>query len=305
MKSAARMILILVPVLLVALAGCEIVIFPPGPGGAFDEEFSFTTAFDDAGSIQVEWRNGHVTALVDPDATEITVSGTKTVAADSDNLAEMAMEDFEIRLFVEAVTPSRLILQFDAPEFVAGTVFSADVEVVLPGGLELAVEHVNGDVTVTGNTQSTEIILANGDATVTNNNGTCDIDVNNGAVVVTGQQGDTIVDLNNGNVEVSSDSGNVDIRVSAGNIAVQASPAADGELIARTEVGSVEIAVDADTPAFVELRGTIGSVTIFPEDFTVVTALTTSPTGITATLNGGGGQITGETDIGSVELGAR
>ena len=305
MKSAARMILVMVPALLVALAGCEIVIVPPGPGGAFDEEFSLSTASDDVGSILVEWRNGEVSVLVDPEATEITVSGTKTVTAESDNLAEAAMEDFEIRLFVEAVTPSRLILQFDAPEFEAGMVFSADVELVLPGGVELAVEHLNGDVSVTGNIQTTGITLANGDVTVTDNTGACEIDLANGTVIVTGQQGNTIVEVNNGNVEVSSNSGNVDVRVGAGSIAVEASPAADGEVIARTDVGSVEIAVDADTAAFVDLRGTIGSVTIFPEDFTAITELTTTAMGITATLNGGGGQITGETDIGSVELGGR
>ena len=243
-----------------------------------------STSVDGVGTVDVIWVNGEVTVTVDETATKITATGKKSATGVTEELAEENLEKLEISLLVSESTPKKVYLRFDTPSDTLGIIYTADVELVLPEGITLSVENSNGDVSVTGNTEATTVDLANGSVTIAD------------------QDGDVTVEVANGSVEVTSESGSVEVEVASGSIDIAAKPSEEDSLTAKTGVGTVEIAVPVTTKASLSLKGTVGSINAVFEGFTV-TDLTTSPLNtMTATLNGGGAEIVGETAVGGVDF---
>ncbi len=265
-----------------AIGGCTVIVNP----GEAEEDFTLNTSATDVETLRVRWVNGAIVIRVDDAATEITADGVMKVVAASDAEAEDALEDIEIAFETTDAVPSRRTLRFEAPDSSLTKIYSAEVEVVLPAGMDLDIDTVNGPVTVTGNTGVTEI------------------QVTNGTVNVTAQAGDTDVDVTNGEVTVISTAGNVRADVVNGGISITAEPADDGSVVALTNVGDIEIFVPADIAASVDLRGGIGQVSAEWNAFDDVDNITSGAARLQATLNGGGGEVTAETDVGTVELDA-
>ena len=265
---------------LVVSAGCTINITPPDDA---TESFSLSEPTTGVQSLFVDWRNGEIIVRVDGDATEITATGVKRVTATSEAAAEEAMENFEIVFTDSTAIDDQLVLEFDAPRLDVGVIYRANVEVVLPAGLTLIVESSNGDITVRGNTEATDVELANGDVTIEM------------------QEGDTTVELANGDIDVQSDGADVEAVVDNGRVIIVAAPGDSGTIIGRADIGSVNIRVPVDTEASLSLETSIGSLSYDLEGFDI-NNLNASSTQVTAILNGGGGQIIGETSIGNVEF---
>lgn len=272
---------------LILAVGCSVSASWSFLAGDVEENFSLSAPFEDAGSLTILWRNGEVTVRVDESATEITANGTKIVQAATDDVAQDMADQIEITMEVSESLPTQVFLRFTAPDDLAA-LFSADVEVVLPAGIVLSIRNDNGNVTVQGNTEST------------------DIEVNIGIVTVTDQSGDITVDTTVGRIDIDSTAATVEATGDTASISITAQPGEDGSVVARTANGSVSISVSADTPANLSLKTIVGTIVVSLEDFTVndLPPIGGFVTEVTATLNGGGGQIVGETVIGNVSFGS-
>jgi len=261
---------------LTALAGCRASITI---GGRAEEEFNESAAFEDVGSLEVDWRNGAVTVRFDDTATQITARGTKVVLAASPEAAEAAMDQFSIEWLTRESFPLQLVLRFDAPQ--QNATYRADVEVVVPAAVALTITSDDGNVEVDGNQDDTAVNL------------------DNGSVTVEDQRGPTTVVVDTGDVQVTSRDGGVDVQVDTGRIDLDARPLAEDAVRARTQVGAVVIRVPADFAASLQLEADVGLVSTDLSEFTV-TNLVSHLRSVSATLNGGGGRITGTSDVGNV-----
>ena len=272
---------------LILAVGCSVSASFSFLAGRVEEPFSASAPFEGAGSLTILWRNGEVSVRVDESATEITANGTKIVQASTDDVAQEMADQIEITMEVAESFPTQVFLRFTAPDDLIA-LFSADVEVVLPAGIVLSISNDNGNVTVQGNTESTEI------------------DVNIGIVTVTDQSGDITVDITVGRIDIDSTAATVEATGDTASISITAQPGADGSVDARTANGSVSISVPANTQANLSLKTTVGVVVVSLEDFTVndLPPIGGFVTEVTATLNGGGSQIVGETVIGNVSFGS-
>lgn len=272
---------------LILAVGCSVSASFSFLAGRVEENFSLSAPFEDAGSLTILWRNGEVSVRVDESATEITANGTKIVQAATDDNAQEMADQIEITMEAAESFPLQVFLRFTAPDDLIA-LFSADVEVVLPAGIALSISNDNGNVTVQGNTEST------------------DIDVNIGIVTVTDQSGDITVDTTVGRIDIDSTAATVEATGDTASISITAQPGVDGSVVARTANGSVSISVPADTPASLSLKTTVGAAVVSLGDFTVndLSPIGGFVTEVTATLNGGGGQIVGETVIGNVSFGS-
>lgn len=272
---------------LILAVGCSVSASFSFLAGRVEENFSVSAPFEDAGSLTILWRNGEVSVRVDESAMEITANGTKIVQAATDDDAQEMADEIEIIMEVAESFPVQVFLRFTAPDDLIA-LFSADVEVVLPAGIVLSIRNDNGNVTVQGNTEST------------------DIEVNIGIVTVTDQSGDITVDTTVGRIDIDSTGATVEATGDTASISITAQPGADGSVVARTANGSVSISVPADTPANLSLKTIVGTIVVSLEDFTVndLPPIGGFVTEVTATLNGGGGQIVGETVIGNVSFGS-
>ena len=264
-------------ILLAALAGCDL--FSVLAFSA-QESFTLTQPFEDVGSLVVDWRIGDIAVRIDPDATEITVTGTKHTNALSQAQAEGALDDLEIELTLAESLPIQAFLSFDVPTDTAYT-YNADVEIVLPGPLTLTIGNAVGDVTVEGNEELTNV------------------NVHVGNAYVRSQVGDTVVTVNAGSAEIEAVDGNVYAEVNTGDLLIEAAPAAEGTIEAVVQFGNLTLGVPADFAAALLLIADLGTVETDLSDFEV-TDLQTSRGEVSATLNGGGGAINVETGVGGI-----
>lgn len=253
--------------------------------GRAEEPFILSTPFEDVGSLSVQWRNGSIFVLIDETATEISVFGTKLVESATEDRAEDGLEEVEITLETAESSPTQVLLSFSAPE--DGTALhSADVNIVIPGGITLIISSESGNINVRGNTEATLVTVVNG------------------KVEVSDQAGDVSVNTTNGDIEISSTARIVEAIAQNGSVSVTAQPGSDGSIIARTTAGNeVAILVPADTAATLRLSTNLGIVDFSLEAFTV-DDLQVEFDEVTATLNGGGGSIIGEASFGSVTFGS-
>jgi DUF4097 and DUF4098 domain-containing protein YvlB len=264
---------------LVAAAGC--VIIAPLLFTA-EKDFDLNLSLDSITKMTITWRNGPVTYRVDDTATQITASGKQRVTASSQDNADAALDDFIITLAVDATDATLANLTFNAPTNTP-EIFTADVEVTVPAGLDLTIDAQNGTIRVTGNAGPTAVTL------------------DNGSVTVMEQVGDTTATVDNGAINIESQDGNVDAQLGNGPIEIQAQPGDDGSVDANTNVGNIDIQVPADFAAELSLQTDLGAVSADLTSF-AATNVVTQARMITATLNGGGGTITAETDLGSINF---
>jgi hypothetical protein len=249
------------------------------------EEFALALASEGVTALAITWGNGTVTVRIDERASAITATGVKSASGNSQEAADAGLTQITVELVAAESEPTQALLTFTAPAGLLQT-HSGDVVVVLPRGLPLTVTCDNGDVAVTGNQGRTEVSVASGNVRILEHTGDAQVRSGNGVIDVHSQDGD---------VDVSSDNGNIE---------VLAQPAAGGRVRVNSNVGVVHIEVPADFGAALHLS-TPPLVARVDADLTgfVVTDLVQKPYEVTATLNGGGGEIVGECEVGNVVFG--
>ncbi len=264
--------------------GCEFSGTITFSSGRAEEEFSVSTAFEDVGSVSIDWLAGDVLVRFDENASEITASGTITVRAGNDAEAESTLAEVSIEFTVAESFPLQVFLRLEEPSGL-GVSVSADLEVVIPGGVSVSVSSENSAVTVRGNTGSTTVSVSNGN------------------VELIAQTGDATVETINGRIDIDSLSGSVEAVSVNSTVDVTAEPGPEDSLTAETTNGWVRIRVPGDTAAELRLESFLGGLEFQLSDFTVE-GLEVDFNRLTATLNGGGGQIVGATVNGSVSFGS-
>jgi len=272
----------LAALLLVGMGACRITIEPTI--FTADEEFSIDADVSDAASLNVDWEDGAIQVRIDPGAAGIEVTGTKYVTAESVSAAEDAVSEWEIELAIAESAPPQAFLRFNAPSQTA-RFYRATVEIVVPSGLRLTINSDDAVVDVAGNDRRTSITA------------------DNGTVAVTDHAGDVEVDVVHGNVNVDSTDGDVDAIVDSGTITIDARPSAGGSITATVEVGSIGMRTPSNFAADLSLEVNVGVVDADLFDFTV-TNLDETLRSTSARLNGGGGTITAEVDLGTVTFGS-
>ncbi len=275
LKRSETMAAILV---VAVLGGCQITLIAPNVA---EEAYTMSVSADEVSSLAIAWMSGNVEVIVDASATKITATGKKKVISTSESRAEASLDDLDITMTVAESEPKRAYIDFTVPASSVATIFSASLKVTIPEGITVVIENDNGDVTVNGNTAPTQVELDNGD------------------VEVSDQDGDVEIVVDNGDVQVVSEGGDVRVTVDVGDATVNARPTGLEDVVVKVDIGNIMIAVPASTEASLSLQGAIGAVTASLEGFTV-TDLTTSLAAISGTLNGGGGDIVGESKVGSV-----
>jgi len=279
-------------------AGC---VFPSDSYRA-EEPYILSLPFEGVDALSIDWRNGEITVTIDAEVTEITATGTTFATAATQATANDALTSITVDVAADDTDATLANLTFDAPT--GGAIsYGAHVELTIPAGVELTIASANGDITVTGNEGTTTVQLANGDVTVNTSTGDTTINLANGTATVADHTGDADVEVANGTVVVSSTEGNVEANVANGSIQIQAQPAEDGTVLAQLTTGSISVEIPADFGAALELTATVGTIDATLDDFTV----TDQETGLyqlTATLNGGGGQITANAAVGDVQFGS-
>jgi len=284
---------------LVGLGGCRAVITI---GGRAEEDFDESATFEDVGSLEVDWRNGTIKVVFDENATRLTASGRKVVTAGTLEAADEGMDRFSIELLTRETAPPQMVVLFDAPS--QGSVhFRADVEIVVPAGVALTINSRNGDVDVDGNRNDTSVTLDNGDVSIVDQNGAVAVVVENGDVSLLNVNGAVVVSVDDGDVEIDARNGDLEVEVDTGAIAVSAQPREGDNVIARTRIGTVTIRVPEEVAAMLQLAADIGLVDADLAAFTV-TDLVSGLRRVSATLNGGGGDIVGSSGLGNVHFGS-
>lgn len=279
-------------------AGCTITV-EPGIGTA-SGDFNGSLSFDGITALTIDWRNGSIELRVSDTATEIGISGTQRVTADSDEAAQAALDDWTIEVANAAGDAATAVLNFGAPSS-STRVYRADVEVVIPAGVALTVDNENGTIDITGNTGTTTIRVTNGSVNVIDQAGNTDITTTNGSVELRATDGNIDVQSSNGSITIDSTSGNVEAQTENGSIDIDARPEDNGTISATVQLGSIEIRVPADFAADVDFEGGFGGIFTDLSEFTV-TGLEETLNDLTATLNGGGGLIEADTSVGSISF---
>jgi hypothetical protein len=257
--------------------GCQINI--PGTSNRATEDFDLSAPAEGITSLGVDWLNGEILVRVDPAVTDVEASGTKSARAFINESASDILDAIQIELAVDPADESKLLLTFDGPA--SGALIGADVEVLLPASLDLSITSTNGRIRVDDNAAATTVRLTNGD------------------VMIDGQVGDTLVDVDNGDVDVNSENGDVDVDVDNGTAEIDADPPDGGSISVRSDVGNLRIRVPAGFAASLDLRVDVGNVDADLDGF-VVTDLQQEFNSLSATLNGGGGSIVADVDLGTI-----
>ncbi len=273
MKTPLLTLLAAIPLAL----GCHFTASISFDTGFAEEDFTTSTPFADAESLTIDWQSGSITVRIDESATEIVATGTMTAIADTDSAAAQALDDLQIAFNDDA---AGVILRFQIPDDTLSIVV-ADVEVTLPAGITLDITNRAGRVVVNGNANATSV------------------NVSNGSVTIEDQYGDVLVDTTNGSVSIGSLNGNVTATTRNGSIHVTARPGSEFNVSAETTNGVISILVPPDTAAGLSLHTALGITNFSLADFTV-TNLEVAFNDVTATLNGGGGQISAETVTGVI-----
>lgn len=298
------------------MGGCEIVINPIQTSA--DDEVDLSPADVAAiGKLTIDWENGAIDIQVDETATELSIKADRRVGGVSVISAEEALDDWNIRVIVDEDEPPNVTLRFNKPS--KAFVYRANLQIVVPTTEGIFIENDNGDIDVDGNAAKTVVDLSNGDVTITNQTGNTTIETDNGRVEVDSLDGDVEIQTDNGRItvdaangsvtataengqiQIDSAGGNVDAETDNGEIEIAAQPLENGFVKAYSSFGRLTIRVPADFAADLTLETEFGAVDADLSDFETANVVTTVRK-VTAELNGGGGLIRGQTELGGIDF---
>lgn len=288
---------------LAAAPACVRIEFNDGPR-TVSRAFDHRVPAENVGVIDLAARRGSITLTRDPSAAEISIRGTRRATAPSSDEAGFAVELIDIDVRVAESDPVQVFVQFEAPPDSALTAYEADFIIVSPVGVEFRVEQEEGDVTVSGNTGPLQIdVFGGGDISITEQSGEVEAATRTGHVTVHSGGGSVNASTGDGRIVVTA-RGSVDASNTNGSITIGASPEPGGAVFARSLSGDVSVKVPSDFGTELRLATAFGEITTQLEGFDI-DEIHLDVNEITATLNGGGGDVRAETQFGDVTFGPR
>jgi len=206
MKASRRLIrLAPIPVAVLALSvavlGCDITDPNDLPYEA-SEPFSHTVSFVGEGSLQLDGINGPIEVTGDPEATEVSIDGTRRVYATSRTEAEEGLDELEVRV---SQTGNRVHVRTVQPDGSPARTFEVEYRIVVPEDFDLTIHHTNGQVEVTDIDGAVSATMVNGDAILTDLSGSVGAEVVNGRIdAELAPVGTALIDLTtvNGRIEL-------------------------------------------------------------------------------------------------------
>lgn len=256
-------------VVIILAGGCSGGLF----GVTVTEPFEISQALPSGSSLSIDWGNGSVEVRIDESAETITASGTLRVSAPTEDEANLLLPGLQVRLETSAQDPDILELALEVPNVTSFAQFSADVQVIVPRSVTLAIGADNASVELHDNADTTTISVGNGDVDIFNQ-----------------QDSLLAIEVVNGNVGVDTTGGDVQITVGNGSAAVAAAPPAGGTVSVIGGVTLVGVQVPVDFDAMLSLNSGNGIIqadlAMFDESDVI-----TNQTTVSATLGAGGGLI--------------
>lgn len=242
-------------------------------------------------TLRVTSRNGSIEVDVDTTRDDARIESSTFAVADTEDEAQDLLAQIVITIRRTGDNDEILEITVEFPpddggssrHFGPGGRSGASFDIVLPAGLDLELTTQNGPVEVDDNTGSVQI------------------ETSNGSIQVEDQTGDVDVQSSNGGIQLLGIEGNVVAHTSNGGIHVEAEPPAGGMIDVDTSNGPVAIRVPTDFAAALDLETSNGFVFVDLDGFDV-TDLDQTNRHVTATLNGGGGSITGRTSNGPISF---
>lgn len=257
------------------LCGCVEIL----PSFEANREFEDSAPADGISTLQLDSRNGRIRILVSASEDDVRISGELRAFADSPEAAEASLDLIEV--VVSNPSPTMIRIDLQAPDDDILHRYGANLQIMLPHGMDLDIQSFEGNVFVEGNEGETRI------------------DASRGLISVTGQIGDVAIDAADGNVEVESVDGSVNVEAVAGDVAVVAWPPDAGEVLVHVTSGAANVQVPRDMEAAMNMFSSIAQLDVNLDGFRV-SDLDISDFRIRGDLNGGGGRLEIEVVGGSV-----
>ncbi len=281
-------------------------------------DFHTASAGEGIRHVVVETINGTIEVSGDPKRNGVDVRAEKY--ATGPTLADAKAYAEKIAVEVRR-SPDQLKIVAVFPPDNLGRSCGVSFKILLPPHTSIDLKTSNGSVNVTDLAGDVNIKTCNGSARLSKINGKVHLATSNGTVLAGDVDGDVNVQTLNGSVEmrrvgkglvkVSSTNGDIraeDINGAASlhttnaSIRLRALSVPDKpEITATTTNGRVRVVLPATVKATLSMNTSNGRTRTDFKDATV-TDLRSSPTDLTATLNGGGGSIALKSTNGSVDF---
>ncbi|MCG3138360.1 MAG: hypothetical protein HJJLKODD_02223 [Phycisphaerae bacterium] len=278
----AREIYVLLGTGLLFLVGCDISIdIPDYPEASTD--YSESASFAGIEELHIDWLAGDIVLLVNPEATNITVTGTKQATAETEDEAELFLAGIDVDL--TDVGDGLMTIEMQVPQVSGFADFSASAEVTIPVGVILTIHNPEGDVRLTGNNHLTTVTVSDGNVTIR--------EQQSGHVQVTGDEGD---------IDIESRNGNITVELVQGTVTLKCEPSLNAQLRVDLLTGIVNLAVDEDFGAQMVVEVDSGDLDLDLEGFPV-SDLVVDDDQVSATLGDGTGLIDIRVDGGTIIFG--
>jgi len=239
-------------------------------------------SFDDVATLRVDIPFGRVTIVQQADvAASIKVTETVLLTGRTRRELEELLTGSQVTAERSFVDPARLEVEAEIAEGLRNSEISFEVEIVIPRGVPMQIVLDGGPVNIRG-------VQAN-----------IEVTTHVGAITMQNVAGRVIARTDGAPIDISDSIGSIEATTSDADVSIRASIPADGSVLGRTSNGDVSLSIPTSTAAALRLDAPGGSVSANLTGFSV-TDLSVTGQSLRGTLNGGGGQIDGQTEGGDV-----
>lgn len=240
--------------------------------------------------IDVQSRNGSVSIVSDPTATDVAIEAV-VYSKDQGRLEAIN---------VKAERDAEGVLRVGV-EWADGKPRSNDgcsFKIRLPDAHGVNVNTSNGAVTLEGLDGDAAVDTSNGSIRVERQSGSLRADTSNGKVTVKSIAGNVIADTSNGSVSIEDVAGSVVADSSNGKVSVTLAPSSPGPITIDTSNGSVEVVCGPAFAGDVTMETSNGSITLTEADGTAHKGKGS----LDATIGSGGAKSVVSTSNGSIQF---
>ncbi len=240
--------------------------------------------------IDVQSRNGAVSVVSDPSATDVSIEAV-VYSKDQSRLEAInvkAERDGEGTLRVGVEWPG------GKPKSNEGCSFKIRV----PDARGVNINTSNGAVTLEGLDGDAVADTSNGSIRVERQGGSLRADTSNGKITVVGVAGNVVADTSNGSVSIEDVAGSVTADSSNGRVSITLAPSSPGPVTIDTSNGSVEVICGPAFAGDVTMDTSNGSITLTEADGTAHKGKGR----LNATIGAGGAKSVVSTSNGSIQF---
>ncbi len=301
-RVAAALAAAVTPVLL-STAGCGFD-FNPDRTTTVSRRLNHTVPDVRVGSLDIDALAGDITIVVDPAEQVMRITAIRRATSRSQSRAEDAVGLIEVGIRVAESDPPHVFVDVDAPPDDEDTSYEAEFEISIPSGMLIDINSERGNVRVTGNEGEVSVrVRRSGSITIAEQSGDVIARTGAGSVSVDTADGDIEIVTTDGRVSAMTGLGSVEVENTTGDIDITASPVLRGAVIASSVSGGISVLVPFEFAADLFMATQAGNLGFDFAGFdTEDVNVDFERRQVTATLNGGGGEIDMQSQFGDVEF---